>query len=697
MQMFKLSISSLAVAAALSIPMSFSTFAGDFAKVDAPDEYITVTATRTERHFMESPASVATVSAEDIKRSSSDSVADTLKDIPGIQITDAATPGMKRITLRGESSLRVAILIDGQEITDHSTYGAPLLLDTSMVERVEVIRGTSSVLYGGKALGGVINIITKKGGSEPIQASVSARYHGATNGQQYAASIYGHVSGFDYRLAASDNEHKDRKTPEGDIDDSSFANDSIMFYLAKEHENHTYGINYEQYNLRSEIATGIPNFSLDMPQRDREKFAAFYTYDSDSDVFKRFHIDAYDQSIDRNFVQHMERNIPIRPPMTMDMVIDTNIQEVLDTKGLNSQFNFALNEQHYFIFGIQYTEDELNKATSNKTATTLNMPVPVSMPPTVVESNSIEEASLETKAVYLQDEWRVFDEFVITAGARHYWVDAKLNASSRVGLSPNDNSDQKFIGSLAANYALNDESNIRAVFSQGYHYPTLLQIATGATAAGSYINPNANLAPEESDNVELGFRVYNDRWHIDTTLFYTDAENYITNKDCVATEITCVNPSEDKVFVNADNAQTTGLELSLTYHVNEQFSPYANVTWLSREETYGDFKTKDTGTPEFYGKFGLKYESEHTVFKTYYIDAYLRTASDADVAYANGNSETYDSWSTLNIALGSTFGANEGYSVNMELSNILDEEYSPATETLMAAGRAVMVKLSADF
>ncbi len=153
------------------------------AEINTVDEKITVTATKTSRYLIESPASIAIVNAKDIQRSSADSIASTLKDIPGIQVADAATSGMKRITLRGESSLRVAILIDGQEITDHSTYGAPLLLDTSMVERIEVIRGTSSVLYGGKALGGgVVNIITKKGGSEPIQASFSAGFNSATKG-----------------------------------------------------------------------------------------------------------------------------------------------------------------------------------------------------------------------------------------------------------------------------------------------------------------------------------------------------------------------------------------------------------------------------------------------------------------------------------------------------------------------------------
>ena len=277
------------VAAAISTALSLPVFANpDEPSVDQTLdlETITVTATRTERRLMDSPLSSSVITNEEIELSSAASLADLLRDVPGVEITDAATAGMKRIKIRGESSRRVAVLIDGQELTDHSTYGAPLLLDPAMVERIEVIRGTGSVLYGQKALGGVVNFITKKGGDEPIQASLSASYNTATQGTQYSASAFGAVGDFDYRLSWSDSEHDNRETPKGELNDTSFANDSIMAYGAYNIGDHTVGLSYDQYNMNSEIATGIPDFDLDMPQRDREKIAAFYHVENISSLAK---------------------------------------------------------------------------------------------------------------------------------------------------------------------------------------------------------------------------------------------------------------------------------------------------------------------------------------------------------------------------------------------------------------------------
>ncbi len=138
--------------------------------------------------------------------------------------------------------------------------------------------------------------------------------------KKYNVSAFGAIGDTEYRLSWSDAEHGNRETPDGELEDTEFSSDSIMAYLAYTIDNHSFGLNYDQFNLDSEIATGMPGFQLDMPQRDREKIGVFYNGDELSDTLKKLHLDIYQQTIDRQFVQHMEmpmRGLP--PTMTGSM------------------------------------------------------------------------------------------------------------------------------------------------------------------------------------------------------------------------------------------------------------------------------------------------------------------------------------------------------------------------------------------
>lgn len=85
---------------------------------------MTVVGTRTETTVRDNPASVSVVDREQIEKRGADSVAELLRDVPGVSVVDTAVAGMKRIRIRGEQANRVVILVDGQEMTDHSSFVA---------------------------------------------------------------------------------------------------------------------------------------------------------------------------------------------------------------------------------------------------------------------------------------------------------------------------------------------------------------------------------------------------------------------------------------------------------------------------------------------------------------------------------------------------------------------------------------------
>ena len=119
-----------------------------------------VTATRTMKQLQEVPASVSVVTAADIEKKNITSMQEALQHLPGVYMNQSAQSG---IQLRGFSSEDILILVDGMQM--NTTYNGSANLNTipvENIERIEVLRGAASSIYGGYAVGGVISITTKE-------------------------------------------------------------------------------------------------------------------------------------------------------------------------------------------------------------------------------------------------------------------------------------------------------------------------------------------------------------------------------------------------------------------------------------------------------------------------------------------------------------------------------------------------------
>lgn len=158
------------------------------------EEALVVTTNRSASNLWESPATIQVIDQQTLHNSTNASIADNLQDIPGVEITDNSLAGRKQIRIRGEASSRVLILIDGQEVTYQragDNYGVGLLIDESALERVEIVKGPYSVLYGSQAIGGIVNFITKKGGNKLASGVVKAVYNSATAGWEESIAVQG--------------------------------------------------------------------------------------------------------------------------------------------------------------------------------------------------------------------------------------------------------------------------------------------------------------------------------------------------------------------------------------------------------------------------------------------------------------------------------------------------------------------------
>jgi iron complex outermembrane receptor protein len=196
-----------AIVTFLSIVMVF----GYFGQLSAAEEEaegvieVVVTATRDSEEKRKVPYNVSVITEEDISRSNAQSVADVLRTVPGVTVANiTANPKGSSVDIRGfgeAGSMNMLVLVDGRRVNQIDISGSDWsLIPLDQIERIEVIRGGGSVLYGDNAVGGVVNIITKKGEGKP---SVQAGALGGSYGLNIQrASSQGSVGDFRYTVHA---------------------------------------------------------------------------------------------------------------------------------------------------------------------------------------------------------------------------------------------------------------------------------------------------------------------------------------------------------------------------------------------------------------------------------------------------------------------------------------------------------------
>jgi outer membrane cobalamin receptor len=200
--------SAAAVVLMLSLMVSPGAVTAEEATIQL--EEVVVTATKTEKDPKDVTQSVTVISADEIKKSAATNAAEVLRKAAGLSVNDQGPRGgLETVSIRGAEYSQVLVLLDGKRLNSPRDAGydlsaLPVSLDD--IERIEIVRGPSSALYGADAVGGVVNIITKKPDQSQTKISGSAGSHGY---DLLSASNAGKMSGFYYLLSAA------RETSEG--------------------------------------------------------------------------------------------------------------------------------------------------------------------------------------------------------------------------------------------------------------------------------------------------------------------------------------------------------------------------------------------------------------------------------------------------------------------------------------------------
>ncbi len=676
--------------AAVAVLAAFSSLALQVQAQETVElDEVKVTAGRVEQELMDVNMSVSVITQEEIRRSSARNVGELLEDIPGVRINNDGGQGMKRIKIRGEDAFRTLVMIDGQKVSEHkSMSGSPMLIDPSMIERIEVIKGPASVLYGSDAIGGAINIITKKGGTKPIEGEVSAGMNTSASGKNASGSIYGGIDGWKYRLSASIEDNDNLKTPKGDMENTYFTARSVSGFLSYDFTpDATVGASLDYYDLEfgsSDVNT--PGFTVNVPKWSRFKAAAFGEFRNISDAFVRLRTDVFYQKSKKDMVNTV--------PKQGDMPFQVNpyADNKTDQYGFSVQTDWQLGNNNYLIAGYELSYDQLEA----HSWTMLEVTRPY--------KDDLYDGYQMTNAVYASMESQLPADVTLTYGARYTWV--KTNMDSRdvqnAGSWGNANqSDGKLIFNVGLLWRTTDNLSLRASYAQGYRSPILqeLYVDTSMGQPGSMTYANSDLKPETSDNFEIGARWNSAAVSTDLALFYSQADNYIATiyKDLVPGK-----GGSGYQYDNVAEATTFGAELSASVRIQELgLEPYVTATWMRRQFDNGDgFSTYNTATPVFMLRYGVRWSGMYAgVGLRTDVFARSQTATEYDGGIQNvTNSSSYrlGGYTTLNLTAGVDFGPKRQYSFDLGLYNIFDKGYQEQT-SIYEPGRYFVAKLGARF
>lgn len=662
-----------------------------------------VTAARMEQELQDVPMSVTVLTEKDVRHSAARTVGELLQDVPGVAILNSGGQGMKRVSIRGEDPSRVLVLIDGQKIVENKSMdGTPVLLDPSRIERVEVIKGPASVLYGSEAMGGVVNIITRKGGDKPVQAEGGAFYNGATHGFGEHLSLYGGMNGFRYRVSGAYTDQGKLRTPIGEAPHTGFSQTDLGAFLSYDWEKLTVGGGYDSFH--SDIGAGsqepgYENFFVKIRKWDRQKLYIFAEMTDVAELLPRVRLDAFTQRNHKDMHNHVDTG-------DMPMIMDNLADNLNEQWGASLQADWLIGDNHYLITGYELSLDKLDADTDQTaSATPERVSAATGMPLRVVSmlwaqtfrdsfnytQTSRHKGHMLTNAVFAQMETTLPWDFTLSYGARYTWVRSAMDtaraekivasgALSRPDVGEEGSAtDSRPVFNVGLLWQGIPDLALRVSFSQGFRVPSLQEKYVASYMGGGTILPNPNLKPETSNNYEFGARYTPGNWTFDGAVFLSDANDYIYRQ--------IVNPRDDiSRNANVASARTYGAELAAAYAFDCGLTPYISGTWLRRKYDYGNFNTAlnadstwQTGHPLFSGRLGLRFERAFSEDVNFFTDVYGRFGSAIKtlVTDDDGRPHTlrYPNWGTANLAFGFDFGKNRQYTVMAEVLNLFDRDY----------------------
>ncbi len=605
---------------------------------------VVVTESRIEESKREVTSNLSIISRESIEQSSSRDLGDLLSEYglghiqkyPGA-LTSISIRGFRSDTHGNDLQGKVLILLDGRR----AGSGNAVKLQTKNIERVEIIRGPGAVQYGSAGLGGVVNVITKKGQENTL--FVEGGYGSFDKAELSAGGTF-FKDGFDFSGALSYLTIGDYDTGNGDTYDNTGIDDQLSISLQGGYtfsENNRIGVIFNGYDVTGAGSAGyFSNVDLD-DSSDKSNYSVDTQYTGASSDENQQWMARFFFGRDENIWENPTASNP-------DFWDDGSTSEnITDQLGAQLQYSTKISN-HTLTGGVDWVDYQIENTWSP------------------------EETSYSNAALFLLGKGSYLgDRLIANLGLRYDWFEVEVT-------EPTGRSEDQshLIPKIGLAWLANDNIKFRAQYAQGFMMPSANQLAINTVSFGQHVVGNPDLDPEKSQTYEAGIDFTRNSFATSLTYFYTEFEDKI---------VTSYLADGSQSWDNIGDATVAGFELEASYDIGElmgwmwELRPYVNATFLTQyedEETGDDLKyTSDSNlaagliTSDGNGtfcRFNLAYYSEQTVED---YESGLYPAPDYEL----------DATTVADLTAAWKFYENDRYgsfTLKGEVNNLFDEDYA---------------------
>lgn len=614
---------------------------------------VTVTATRTPKLLKDTPVITRVITTEDIKRINAVTVQDILQiELPGLEFT-REMDGQTSIHLQGMSGKYILFLIDGERMAGETLNNIDYnRMNASEIERVEIVRGGSSVIYGSNAIGGVINIITKN------------------PGKSFSANVYGNYGLWNGKGKNSEDATQHEQRYGGTVGLMQDKVSSLTSFNYKQKDSYL----LVDKDGKSQSVNGGDDYSISekLSWKANEKL----TFTGKGGLYFR-KVDNRDASYAEEKVKDCYRNYN----GSLRMAYNITPSQSLDVSYLFDRYN---KYDHY----VKLDSDTLNYRNTQQTAR-------------VQYTNSFSKGNVLTGgAEFFRDELMSYqfdgqthstNDYILYAQHDYNFTD-KWNVVYGVRMDYYNSFGAHFSPSVSLMYKLNPLT-FRGSYSRGFRAPSLKEMYTDWDMGGMgwfRIIGNPDLKPELSNNFYASAEYSRDRVNLSVIGYYNDIDR----------KITTVYNSENKtaVYTNVDNSGIGGLDVNLAVKCPMGFTVKTAYTYV--HENLKQDGVNVSSTRPHSATLGVNYELSR---KKYNLNVALngRFMGKLDTNEATDNLGTnyvavhYPAYQMWQLVV--TQRLFKAYSLQLSADNLLN--YKPdtyAANSPISPGTTFTVGLSID-